>query len=388
MTARWTTLGLLLFLLPSFAMAATFAEKRDIVLSDPPPDNAYLAGTNVTIRTQLPADLAAAAAFIGIDAPVTGDVLVGGGTVNLNAPVSGDLRAVAGRITIDAPVGGDIVAAGGTIRVSGTSRDMRLFGGTVNVTNGSKGLVTIYGADVNLSGDFAGDVEVFASDHFTVGENTHIRGVLRYNAPQQVEVPATAVIDGGTTYTGSYSYVPTNAEAKKFALFGAGIFFIVRALALMIAAGLLVGLLPIAATTLVRRTLQVPLRRSSLTALLGFGIIVATPVFIVLLIVSVVGIGIALVLGLLYLLTLVLAYLYAGALTGAAIRRTLSRKKGTYSVSWRDAAFGMLAFFLVGSIPFVGGLITLVLLCLALGGLVMQSFRSALPPADDTLAAL
>lgn len=383
MKARFTLLSLIL-LAPSLAFAATFAEKRTLVLSEPPPDNVYLAGTNVTVRTPLPADLSVAGVNVNVLAPVTGDVLAGGGTIDLEEPVAGDVRMAGARIIVNGPVGGDVVAAGGSIQVAGKSRDMRLFGGTVDVSGGSSGPVTIYGADITLSGQYDGDVEIIASDRFTIAEGTHIHGVLRYNAPQQADVPASAVIDGGTTYTGSYSYVPTNAEAKRFALLGSGIFFIVRALALMIAAGLLAGLFPAFARIFSARTVAASGRRMSLLALLGFGLIVATPFLILALVLSFVGGAIAIVLGLAYLLSLFLSYLYAGILVGGAIRERVMRGRAPGIITWKDALLGMLVFFLLGSIPFVGWAISLVLVCLAFGALASAFYAfSFAKSADD-----
>ena len=366
----------LILMLPAFAHAATFAEKKTLVLSAAPPDNTYLAGASVTVSAPLPADLAAAGGTVTAYSPIGGDALIAGGTVHLQEAVGGDVRAIGGRVMVDAPVSGDVVAAGGTISVTAPARDMRLFGVNVQATGGAHGPVTIYAADVTLSGEYDGDVEVIASDRFTIGPNTHIHGVLKYNAPQQAEVPSSSRVDGGATYTGSYAYVPTNAEAQKFAIAGAGVFFIVRALAVMVAAGLLAGLFPQFSEALATRILTRRHARTSLLALLGFGILIATPVLILLLAVSFVGGGIALLLGSSYVLLLCLSYLYAGIVTGGILRHTATKRSAAL-ISWKDAIVGMLAFFIIGSIPYLGGMITLIALCLTLGAIVTNLYLFA-----------
>lgn len=386
MKAHLTVLGLLL-VAPWLASAATFAEDKTLIVDNPVPGNAYLAGTTVTVRTTLPADLAAAGGTVNVLAPVAGDVLIAGGTIDLEDAVEGDVRLAGGKVVVNGPVSGDVVAAGGRVEVRGIARDMRIAGATVSVTGGATGPVTIYGADIMVAGEYQGDVEIIASDRFVLAEGTRIHGVLRYNAPQQVEVPASAVIDGGVTYTGSYSYVPTSAEAQRFALFGAGLFFLVRALSLMIAAGLLAGLFPVFTTMLAERTLAASARRMSLLALLGFALLVATPVLVLFLLVSFVGGAVALLLGFAYLCALILAYLCAGILVGGAIRERLLRRPTNGVITWKDALLGMLVFFLLSSIPFIGWALTLVFMCLSLGALAAAFYASAFgrTSGDDEL---
>lgn len=368
--------ALLILMLPAFANAATFAEQKTLVLSTTTPDNTYLAGANVTVNAPLPADLAVAAGTVTTYSTIGGDALIAGGTVHVQDAVAGDVRAIGGRVTIDAPVAGDVVAGGGTISVSAPARDVRLFGASVQATGGAHGPVTIYGADVTLSGEYDGDVEVIASDRFVVGENTRIHGALKYNAPQQVELPATSKVDGGVTYTGSYRYVPTNAEAHRFAIAGAGIFYIVRALAVMVAAGLLAGLFPQFTEALAKRAFMRRRMRMLLFTLLGFAILIATPVLTLILGVSFVGGALALLLAPLYLLLVLLSYLYAGVLAGGLLRHTAT-KRSPQLISWKDAIGGMLVFFVLGSLPYIGVPITLIALCFTLGALVSGLYRFA-----------
>ncbi|MEA2701369.1 MAG: hypothetical protein QOE22_78 [Candidatus Parcubacteria bacterium] len=376
-------LTLLILLFPLTGLAATFVSENELTLSEPVPDNAYVAGANVSVSTDLPADLTVAGGTVGIYAPVTGDVLAAGGTVVIERPVGGDVRAASGRINISSDVAGDVAAAGGTVTVSGKARGVYLFGGTLAVTGGASGPVTLYGSDITLSGDFSGDVEIIASDHFTIGENTHIAGTLRYNAPEQAAIPASAKIDGGATYTGSYAYVPTKEEARKFALAGAGIFLVVRTLAGMIVAGLLVGLFPTFAGRIADLALTSGGRRTALFALLGFGLFVASPLLILLLLLSFVGAGIGLLLGILYLLLLLLAYIYAGIIAGAALRRhALARFSSRTEISWRDAVLGVLVLNLIGFVPVVGPLVKFFLAIAAAGILASLAYRFAFRSLD------
>ena len=84
-----------------------------------------------------------------------------------------------------------------------------------------------------------------------------------------------------------------------------------------------------------------------------------------------------------YLLLLMLGYLYAGIIAGAALGRGLMKRQ---EVSWKLALLGMLVLYLVGMVPVLGGLIVFVLFLAATGAIVAIAHRFAFnrPSALDT----
>lgn len=367
--------------LPLSASAATLTSARTVVVSEPVSENLYVAGSDVTLAAPLGGDLVASGATLSVSSSVAGDALLGGGTINVRKAVAGDVRAVGGELFVDGAIGGDLMAVAGTITASTTATDMHLLGATVRVS-GSGGNVMVYGADVYLSGLLQGDVTVTASDKVFIAEGTQITGALKYDAPQQVVVPTSAVIAGGVTYTGSSAFLPTNEEAKRFAIAGAGVLLIVRILAIVIAAGVVVGLFPQLASMVVERTLRRTPRKSALFALLGFATVVATPVLIVFLLISFVGFALAILLAALYVLLLMLAYIYAGLIAGAALSRALFKKD---RITWRTAVLGTVALYIVSSVPVLGPLVVCVLTSAALGALIAIAYRAGFSRTSDPL---
>ncbi len=376
MHLRTLTLGILVALValaPSGAEAATLLGSRTLVVSEPTAENLYLLGTDVTVAASLQGDLLGVGGMVSILAPVQGDVLIVGGTVTVRKPVQSDVRIVGGEVVLDGDVGGDLMIAGGNVTASSSAKDTHIVGGNVRIS-GSGGRVTIYGADVYLSGTLRGDVTVVASDKIFVLEGTRIEGTLKYDAPQEVAVPANVVVTNGVVYTGSSAFLPTNEEAKRFAVVGSGVLFVTRIIAVVIAAGLLVGLFPVLAQMVVSRTLLYTPRRFVLLSLLGFATVIATPVLILFLLVSFVGILLAILVAGLYVILLLLAYLYAGLISGAALSRALFKKD---SITWRVAVLGTLALYLVGSVPVIGGLVVAVITSSALGALIVIAYRQS-----------
>lgn len=379
---RYLAIAAILALAPLGASASTLQSARTIVLSEASSTNAYLAGTDITVVAPLVGDLLAAGGTVTANAPIGGDAMLAGGTVSVEKPVAGDVRAFGATVTVDAPVGGDLILAGNTITASSSAKDTRIAGASVHLT-GSNGDVIIYGSDVTLAGTFRGSVTVEASDRITVADGTLIAGALRYNAPQEITLPATTTAMGGVQYIGSSSFLPSTEEAHTFAIAGATVLFIVHLLAVLILAGLLAGLFPHFTEHVAERTLadRSP-RRFVLLALLGFAILVATPVLILILILSFVGIGVALILAALYGLFLLLAYIYAGILAGAALSRALMKR---YVITWKEAVLGMLVLYLIGVIPYFGMIIKFILMMAAGGAIVSLSYSAAFKRGQDEL---
>lgn len=363
-----------IFLVPVGLLAATIETSRNpLVVSEPLAGNAYLFGPDISVAAPVAGDLAAAGGSVVVSVPISGDVLVAGGSIETRKPVSGDLRAFGGRITVDDRIAGDLVLAGGSIVVHTAPSFAWIAGGAVTIDAGAKGPVTIYGATIQLSGAFDGDVKAVASDKVTLAPDTHIRGRFEYDAPQQADIPASVVIDGGVAYTGK-SYLPTTGEARTFALAGAGIFFIVRLLAALIAVGLVAGLFPHLAQSVADAALGKSIRRFALLALLGFGILIATPVLVLLLLVTFAGAGVALILLAAYALLLMLSYLFAAIIAGAALARSIAKRP---LVLWRDAVLGMLALSMIALVPIFGWIAFFVLIAAAAGSIALLFFRFA-----------
>jgi hypothetical protein len=123
---------------------------------------------------------------------------------------------------------------------------------------------------------------------------------------------------------------------------------------------------------------------------LGFVVLVCLPILVVLLLITIVGIPLALVVLLLYLLLL-----FVGWVTTALFvaRKGLEQLRGDgqpVTTAWRLGALlaAVLALWLVGKVPYVGGWVTFVALLLGIGALVWQGWpRRGVPPTSGPAPA-
>ena len=373
------SLALLTLSLPVAALAApasSFDAARALLEATSTAGNAYDAGATVTVTGPVGGDLTALGGSVVLATDVAGDALLLGGSVGARGKVTGDLRALGGTVNADGTVRGDFVAAGFSVHDAALASGSTFVAALdANLSNGARGPVTVYGNTVTLGGDFTGDVHVVASGHVTLMASTTIAGSLTYDSPEEATIPASASIAGGTHYT-STSYLPSAGASRILAFASIGIFLLARLLGALILAGLLAGLFPKLSEAVVSRAVTGGLRSTFLTMLLGFAVLVATPILLLMLLLTFVGIGIALLLFFAYALLTLLAFIYAGILLGALIARRLERR--TF-VLWRDGVLGMLILSLVAFAPFVGGLLVFLCMLFSAGALVLLFFHYAFP---------
>ncbi|MHB8710195.1 MAG: hypothetical protein ACYC6X_01420 [Minisyncoccota bacterium] len=382
---RASIVALISLLLPASAFAvrapASFSVAPSLSTASSSPGNAYVVGASVVLVAPVAGDFSALGGSIITAAQVAGDDLLLAGSIHSRAPVEGDVRALGGSITIDEPVGGDLIAFGYSVYDAGRAGgSVFITAANTALTSGAEGPVTVYGNNISLAGDFANSVHIFSSGRVTLAASTTIRGALSYEAPEPATIPASATILGGITYTNA-SYLPDVGTSRILALVSIGFFIFARILGALLLAGLLAGLFPKFAETVVERAYTARSRGILLTTLLGFAVFVATPILCIILLLTFVGIGFALLLLIAYALLVLLAFLYAGILLGGIFARRYARRE---TILWHDGILGMLALSLVALVPVIGLSAMLLLTAFSAGTLLQIFFHFAFPHEEHT----
>lgn len=378
-------LALASLLVPAGALAArapaSFFSERSLLIASSSSGNAYATGMSVVLTAPVGGDLSILGGSIVTAAPVAGDALLMGGSIDSRAPVGGDLRAVGGSIDVAKPVEGDLVALGFSVHNSGRAKgSVFIVAANVALTDGASGPVVIYGNNVSLAGNFAGDVNVVASGRLALAASTTILGALSYEAPVTATVAPSAKVAGGVKYT-NVSYLPSSDTSHVLELMSIGFFLFVRVLGALILAGLLAGLFPKLAESVIESAYTGRPRGILLTTLLGFAILVAAPILFVVLMLTLVGVGLALLLLVLYALVVLLSFVYAGILLGGIFARHFGKRA---VVLWRDGVFGMLALSLIALVPVAGAFVVLLLATFSAGALSLTFFHHSFPHEEHT----
>jgi len=372
-------------LVPTIAFAArtpsSFSAGRSLLVASSSPGNAYSAGLSVVRTANVLGDLSVFGGSVVTAAPVSGDELLVAGSIRSRARVGGDLRAVGGSISVEDPVNGDLAAFGYSVNDSGrVGGNIFIIAANTTLSNGASGPVTIYGNNISLSGDFANNVNIVAIGRVALAASTTIAGKLSYQSPELAVIPQSAVIIGGVEYTNA-SYLPDAGTSRILAVISIGFFLFVRILGALILTGLLAGLFPRLAEAVTDRAYTARPSKILLTILLGFAVFVVTPVLFLILALTFVGIGLALLLFIAYSFIVFLSLAYAGILLGSLFSRRYMNRE---TVLWHDGVFGMLALSLIALVPYVGVLIVLLLTMFTSGALLLIFFNFAFPHEENT----
>jgi hypothetical protein len=336
-------------------------------LTEPVEGDAFLAGGRVSIASEVKGDLIVAGGELSLGGAVEDDLYAAGGNVQLDAIVSGNARVAGGDVT----VGPATVVAGA----------LSLTGGRVQFDGNTHKYLQASGGSVRLNGEVHGDVEV-RSEELIIGPTTRIGGKLTYRGPVEPKVPEGAVITGGIDfketrarhYFDDHASHPVHEVAHKV---GSFLWF----LGVFVAAALFLLVFPRfsrdAASAVGRKPLQS----------LGLGLAVAAcvPFVAVVLLITVIGIPLALLLAPIYLLVLFLGWATTALfLAQRGFEALRPGRVPSTAVQLGTLFLALVALWLVGKIPLVGGLITLLALLAGIGALVWQAWQGradATPPA-------
>jgi cytoskeletal protein CcmA (bactofilin family) len=329
-------------------------------------EDLYLAGRSVEVRAQVEGDVVVAGARVSIEGKVRGDVLAAGGAVTVRGTVEDDVRAAGGSVEITGHVGDDAIGAGGEVLLARTATvggRAWLAGGSVTVAGQvAKGLKAA-GNDIAITGQIAGDVELMG-ETIEIGPEAVIRGNLTYYSPKEANIDPKALIAGIVTRKelAERAEPGPSAAGARFGLFAA---FAVTALVYYL-------LLPVFSLQTARAIRAAPWQALGL----GLAMLATTPLVIVLLFVTVLGIWLAFVLLALYFVLLT-AGLLTGALALADIGLTLVRKTDTPTRAWRTGSIAatFVLLWLLCFIPGLGALALLALLFLGTGALAAALWR-------------
>ncbi|MAG29152.1 hypothetical protein CL632_03355 [bacterium] len=268
-------------------------------------------------------DVMAFGGIVDINNPVTQDVLAAGGTVLIQDSVGGDVRALANKIIIDAPVEGNVAVVGNNIEITPKA----------NIS----GLLWVRGDNVVMNGNIAGDANIKAK---SFEQNGIISGELIHE-----EI--------------SSSQAPTNAFAWFFSLTS---FF-----GMLVVGLVLVSIWP----KTVRRAITQSIKNPTHDILWGLGILVATPIAIIVLMFTIIGIPLAFILGAGLLVSLYLAKIMVGIILGTYIFGAIRGREiaSKYSLL-ATMVLGVIVLWLVTGIPGIGWILKLLAMIWGLGLLV------------------
>jgi hypothetical protein len=305
-------------------------------------------GDNIVIDTPIQDDVLASGGSVIINAPVK-SLTFAGGTLTVNAPIEENLIAVGGQILVNSPVGVDLVAAGGQIDItSDVGGKILATGGHVTV-NGKASNVAVSGGKVNLgsSSHVTKDAIISASDYTSSGK---------------VEGKITADMDkkeSGSSFNIQkvVSLISTIVVVMK----------ILFAIGMLILGIILIRLIP----TPFREVAGNVQNNALISLVFGIAGIIIAFILILILLVTLVGIPIAIFIGLILLIWLMVSTLFVGAALGSFITEKMG-KEYSLMVSF---IVGFVILEIIFLIPILGFLLEIIAVLTGLGAIMMTVWK-------------
>jgi len=347
---------------------------------------------NVTIPSDETIDdsVFAAGDTVSVDGTVTGNLLVCARRVSVRGTVKGDLVALGQRVELDGNVEGNVVTAGEELALRGpVGRSLHAFVKHAGIDREAKieGDAITFAQAADLEGQVGRDLLVFAGITNLRGDVARHAsawtGRLKVEGPVKIGGDFTAnvadkdhlTVDSRVTVLGK---TETHFEADKRKSSGEGSrytrpsFYVWKAV--WLAAAFFTGLVlsrlwpsffayRLGDTSSILKPLGI-----------GFLVLIAGPVGIVLLGITMVGLPLALLALALWIAALYLSGIVVGGIAGRAL---LERRGATPPPPFSLALIvGLVVVTVAASIPYLGGLVRLCVLLLGLGIATVQASRT------------
>lgn len=351
-TRAFILLGLLIcILLGGFAGSIAFAEGRISL----PFGEIFAARENVIVHEEHAGDVFAYGDSIEIRANVDGDVVLIGEKVQIDAEISGSAIILAQEIIVNGAVQRNAYLAGTAININenaAVSKRLYIAGQDVNVAGNMANRSYIRALDAQLNAQFNDSVYIYASD-YALNELAAVNGDLTIFSENHVDVAAERV-EGEVTYEN----LPTQSdEVYSWFLFPVfkPILFVSTLFTWFALGYVLIYLWP---NTLRKKSdeIQKHIPKAFLFGVLWY---IVVPLFMLVLFISIIGIPISIILGLVLIIGLILSKVLFSIFLGnwilqlPQVQQHMNKSKNEENSMVGILGVGVFTYTLLTYIPFI-----------------------------------
>lgn len=358
---------------------ATFQSGDSLLLTTRLADDLYATARTLAVKGKISGDVVAAAASFETADSITGDLIVAANNISITGTVGDDVRAAGSNIDIAGDIGDDLIVMGGRVVIGENS----YIGGDIHATVGElivKGFVkgNIQGrvGSLTIEGKVEKNVEIMVDKNLVITGQGFVKGDVNYSSWKPLGI-AKERIGGELIFSKGLSEKTMKEMVKEKAQ--SSVFVIV---ALFVLGFVTMKFAPKLST----KTLTTCRVNFWKNLVIGILWIVLIPVLSVLLMITVIGIPLALLLLALYAIIILFALPTSAMLIGSTLFRPFEPKP------WEclgQLLIGLIILCLLWNIPVIGW-ITVTLFIISSSGAVLLSLRNSegkreqKKPASDT----
>jgi hypothetical protein len=331
-------------------------------------DTRFTAGDDVQIDQPVEGSAFAAGARVGVTARVERSAYLSGGDVTVSAPIGRNLYMAGGDLRLESVVYGRLRAAGGHVRIAREAlvdESASLAGGSVEVDGGIGGGLNAYGESIVINGAIGGDLEL-TGERIRIGPDARIAGSISYRSGHPIAIDPQAVVSGEVT--------ERQKERRWLRRIGRGETFVGSSFSLGL---VLIGALMILLLPRFTREAGASLReRPGVSGGVGIAMVLGVPLMLLLLVLTVIGIPLAILFAFGYAVLLLLGYLVAAICIGDTVLWRVNAER-LQSAWWRILfmLLALVAITIVKIVPFLGSLVVVLLFIGGIGAFTMRAWQ-------------
>ncbi|MEK7202218.1 MAG: polymer-forming cytoskeletal protein [Patescibacteria group bacterium] len=360
---RLLAIGLLIgaFILPAEAAEFRSNQESVVIHETETPTDLHLAGKNIITDAKIKGDLLIVGQTILANGEVDNSLFIAGDTVTVRSHVLRHVRIAGGTVTLSGKVEGDVYIAGGDVIIADSAEIMGglyVASGTVTINGKIVGELKITAGSVVLEGS-VGSSNIHA-DNIRLTSKAKVNGDFNYRSNKSASIETGAVVTGQTNYT---QYQASQFDKYGF-LFGTAftLGYLLRILGAILLGWLIIRFWP-------RTTRQVAdFAFGSPLSAIGYGLIamLVTIFAVIVLAMSIVGIGLAGIVFVVWLLTLMIGSIIGKIMLGSWLYRLFKREAG-YQLTIGTVALGVVVSALLIFVPIIGAFISFIFCLLGVG---------------------
>jgi cytoskeletal protein CcmA (bactofilin family) len=302
---------------------------------------------------------------INVTGKINGSVIAIGSTINIGGEITGSVRVAGSSVTVTGTIGGDLVTAVNDIDIEKSAvigRDLVFAGRSIDIDALINEEITGWGGRVTIADIVGGNVEI-GVDELTIASSADIAGDLIYYSDENATIESGARIGGTTVHEPAKYKMPDFPIIRDFWIWGSVIAFFMT---------LIPGIAVILIAPKRSRAVAASIKARPLLSL-GWGILllIATPIAILILCVTIIGIPLGIIGAIIYVLAIFFSQVAFGLFLGYWILGYFSNVE---SRGMLVLAF-LLGFVLLGMvrlIPYIGPVIWVVTTVFGIGAMAIS----------------
>ena len=359
---------LLALSLPGFALEQRHSDFVTVSANETVDDTLLAAGNTVRVEGMVNGDLLAFGRIVEVRGSVKGDLVSFAKRTLVTGTVEGRIYNFSQSLDLEGELGHSLYGWEQSLRINDRAQvgeGIVAGAGEVSLDGNVKRSATIFAGNVDVSGTVGRDLTM-AGGSLTLTDKARIGGNLIARVHQLKDVH----IADGATVAGKRD-IQVRVSRSRFTR---PRFYFHQAV--WLAGAMLVGWLGLLLFPgFFQATTQ--LVGSGWRSLgLGIGVLAGLPVAMIVVAITLVGIPVSLILLATYLVAIYLAKVWVGAFLGRILLKPAGATKGDWLLG---LLVGLLILTIVGFIPYLGGLVRFVVLCLGLGAFAWQVYRASRP---------